>query len=758
MKINDIKKRGLVIWSVFSLCFSLPTYSNVQPALGEFNKTMEISFLLDQIRPFSFKESIIHELEWTELALHDTLAQINKTITSFGPWGIGRAIVPTANPELIKANQKRLQSIINRPKALESIKQALGTIKNNEEAILLYYKDSQFHHDVKKLYYGIFQNYLNHNQFALDAAFLVDFGKTTFAITAPLGMQGIFDLMISSNLKEDEFNINQRVKYLMNSNSKQTLFDRFKGWLTGKKETFSLDQYNSMVQSASEDLAQYKQRCEEKISNNAQLLDELRKYPGQNSLEHAKLEEFLDQDISKPKLATFLSGIKKGLMGPIRGHDPRHNLFNNEGFKKDVLTAPGNNLFKVLFFGDASAGDKYTFLNEGFDVPKPLAAMVVAMATIGLDVQLFLQLKNAYGNLQFMWSTPEKLAHELKSIAEFIDACKIIAASAEGIDELSSWQPMTQLKKLLHTHAVSLKMHKLIDLLDEIKKQANSPLYSRGRILLAHQLMTEVKFELLSFLESIAHIDAFISFATLMNNATQERPWCFVEFIDHQKPAVHLDGFWLPILNNEIVLNSITWGMHDKAHKIILTGPNGGGKSTIMKAICYQIIFAQSYGIAPAQKAQMTLFKGLKTAFNPQEDLKQGLSTFMAQKQRMNELMQCIEDDAAGFTLIAVDEPYRGTVESTSQKLVYDFCSKIAKQEHCMLMMATHFELPTTLELQTGGLFANYQCEFVQTDDGKLIRTYKLQPGAAYWWFHDDQMRSLYLQHLEEAIAIGSSK
>ena len=69
--------------------------------------------------------------------------------------------------------------------------------------------------------------------------------------------------------------------------------------------------------------------------------------------------------------------------------------------------------------------------------------------------------------------------------------------------------------------------------------------------------------------------------------------------------------------------------------------------------------------------------------------------------------------------------------------------------DQVMMMMATHFEKPTQLATSLPAYYANYQCEFIKTDDGRLQRTYKLLPGAALWWFHDDAMRSMYIDCLE---------
>lgn len=443
------------------------------------------------------------------------------------------------------------------------------------------------------------------------------------------------------------------------------------------------------------------------------------------------------------KKDSWLVKIKKGFYAPIISHIPWPvNLADN---KERMLMRkfPTN----YLVANNNSMGDAIAIYTEGFNYPQWLATLFAAGYVLVTDLHAGYMLKSGFDQLKAAWSMPDQLKVELIKVAHFMHALEKMFTVAKQSEFLSSFDSIKHLDELFNGSNKSFAS--LLFHLREIRN-AESVFYSRGRTLLVHKLLHDIKNELIPFMNDIAYIDALLSVATTYKERSESYPWTFATFIDEKEPIIALKDFWLPFINNaHVVLNSISLGGQEK-NKVILTGPNGGGKSTIMKAIVYQIIFAQSWGIVPAGDAQMGFFTGVRTALNPQEDIQRKLSTFMAQKLRMEEIASFIKSATADDNFfVAIDEPFRGTVEYESQKRVYAFACDIAFNKQTTLVMATHFEKPTQLEVEFPSSYINYQCEFMKTADNKLQRTYKLLPGAALWWFHDDAMRSLYIDCLE---------
>lgn len=596
---------------------------------------------------------IIQDNEWRELLLDEAIAALDSTLTGFGHLALKQSCMPIADRNEIIKRQSRLKRILQDEEIYAAFADDLQKIAKCQQPLLNYYQDHcQLHTEAKKLYFSIFPETLNNNQYALDASFMVDCGKVAAMIAGFLGAQA-----------------------------------------TIKK--LSLDQDESQAQ-------------------------EYRKIKGS----FINAEHWGSDPLSMQELVT--------------------------GFTKEAQPYS----FKTALID----GFWYPFIQNKKSIDRLLDHQkhssvglgLEAAGFIGFNAQIGIGLYGMYKQLRESWSKPNELATQLRTVSQFFYAAADIAKCAEKHPELSEWDAIIKLKNLANAAGTSDQLKQLMNLLQGIEHDTSFIWYSRGRILLAHKLLTDVAHELIPYIHAIGEIDACMSCVRLIKHASPEKPWSFAVFDDSSTPIIESNDFWLPLIpSGNVVLNSISCGRNNPI-KIVLTGPNGGGKSTIMKSLAYQVVFAQSWGIVPARSTHLTIFNKLRTGFNPQEDTKRGLSSFMAQRERMEQLLD-IASDASDNIFVLVDEPYRGTVETTAQKLVFEFGKKMASSAKTMLVLATHFELPTTLSSIAGNAYSNYQCEFVRTAQGRLERSYKLLPGVATWWFHDDAMRSLYLDCLDDA-------
>lgn len=277
--------------------------------------------------------------------------------------------------------------------------------------------------------------------------------------------------------------------------------------------------------------------------------------------------------------------------------------------------------------------------------------------------------------------------------------------------------------------------------------QKSDYLYSRGHVLTMHQNIKRVKRLLVPLLQSIALLDAYCSIAQLYKESQEKDVvFSFPEFIDSPMPLIQYSDAWLPLLqSDEAVTNNLFLG-GDKPGKMVITGPNGGGKSTILKTYGVAAVLAQSWCIVPAQRAQQTLFTAIRTSLAPHEDLGQGLSTFMAEKKVMLQLLDDIrESDKRHPLLVLIDEPYKGTVEDESAKRIYQFGKDIAGYSQALIGIATHVRKPMMLECDTDGIFGNYQVIINELSLGVFERLFKLEQGPAMWWFEDSDQRSRFI-------------
>lgn len=470
----------------------------------------------------------------------------------------------------------------------------------------------------------------------------------------------------------------------------------------------------------------------------------------------------------------LFSNVKELITTPFRNHNISHLLLKERDKKGNLFRLDrclGNKekgiepdkAERKYVIDKGSLGDRWTLWSAVsrewigdskwfWWLEKPVAGFCTVLQTAASDAIILFALKSSYDKAKSIWGTMESLKKQVRQVANLSQTLDDISFVINCHKCLADWDELAPLQTIIDSRDSSDKLNQLLELLNNASTFDGGGLkhiYSRGNVLLAHSLLREVKEELIPVLQSVAYLDAQLSVVDLFKEyENTDTPFCFAEFVDTDYASIELDDFWLPLTySDSIITNSLCMGA-DTPNKIILTGPNGGGKSTVLKACCHAVLLGQSLGIVPAKKAKFSRFTGLKTTLNPQEDLSKGLSTFMAEKKRMQEIQAFIDGASVHDRyLIAADELYRGTIEKESAKSVCQFGKNIAGYKHIGLMIATHLEKPTELEKETG-TFANYQMEHAQTRAGDLKRTFKLIPGAAHWWFDDEAMREAFIDSL----------
>ena len=252
-----------------------------------------------------------------------------------------------------------------------------------------------------------------------------------------------------------------------------------------------------------------------------------------------------------------------------------------------------------------------------------------------------------------------------------------------------------------------------------------------GRVLAAHQLMKELKNEFAEFMPIVGKVDAHVSIAKLYQDYehTPAR-YCFPEFIQSEKPYLRVVDFWNPMIDPQIVVtNSIEFG-NKNPNNIILTGPNTGGKSTVIKSVVIDILLAQTLGIAPAQQLVFTPFAVINCSMNIADDISSGTSLFKAEVLRAKLFVERIKNLTSGqFAFTVMDEVFSGTSPKEGEEAAYLFTERLGCFDNSMCSVATHF--PKLPDLEQESSFKNYQVTIFRAEDGSLIRPFKLEEGKS---------------------------
>lgn len=224
----------------------------------------------------------------------------------------------------------------------------------------------------------------------------------------------------------------------------------------------------------------------------------------------------------------------------------------------------------------------------------------------------------------------------------------------------------------------------------------------------------------------IAELDTYHAIATKMLEAKNSKDkFCFVNFIDQEKPCVKTQGFW-----NVLVKDAVPSDLCESKH-IILTGPNAGGKTTAIRALLQNIILGQSYGVAAATTFEFTMFDVIHSYLNISDDISKKLSLFASEVKRAQDILQVIKSlESHKKYFFALDELFTGTVAEDGEKCAYEFVKRIAEFPGVQFVYATHFNKLKELGNNSSAC-ANYKVDApTKNAAGKLVYPYTLSKGA----------------------------
>ena len=253
-----------------------------------------------------------------------------------------------------------------------------------------------------------------------------------------------------------------------------------------------------------------------------------------------------------------------------------------------------------------------------------------------------------------------------------------------------------------------------------------------ARVLATYRLIDLHKEKFFNPIMAIAELDTYLSLARLYKQA-QGKPntFSFPQYLQTNKPCIDLTNFWNPAVGGNAVANSLTLGLHNHPKDIIITGPNAGGKSTLMRALIYTLLMGQSYGIVPAQEgdaqACFTPFANIRAYLNITDDPAKERSLFQVSIQRAQELLQSAEQATPqAFSLTLFDELYNGTKPEIAESLAFGTLKYLSTLAHNSCIASTHFPCVEKLQESTGTSFAYYKLASRNSTETR----HKLLPGV----------------------------
>jgi hypothetical protein len=231
----------------------------------------------------------------------------------------------------------------------------------------------------------------------------------------------------------------------------------------------------------------------------------------------------------------------------------------------------------------------------------------------------------------------------------------------------------------------------------------------------------------------LAALGDFEALAALAALAHDNPGWAFPELVEEPEPRLAARGLGHPLIRPDACVgNDVAVG--PPGTFLLVTGSNMSGKSTLLRAIGMNVVLAQAGGPVCAAALRVPPL-ALASSMRVQDSLEQGVSYFMAELQRLKEVVDIAEQAGqAGerTPLFLLDEILHGT--NTTER-------QIAARRiilHLLSLGATGAVSTHDLALADAPEFAlisqpvHFTEQFTRGADGlSMTFDYRLRPGIA---------------------------
>src|SRR6202163_2566157 len=171
--------------------------------------------------------------------------------------------------------------------------------------------------------------------------------------------------------------------------------------------------------------------------------------------------------------------------------------------------------------------------------------------------------------------------------------------------------------------------------------------------------------------------------------------------------------------NRAIVPMSLALGGDERV--LVISGPNTGGKTVVLKTTGIAVLSAQSGIPVAAQRAVLPMFDRVLVDIGDEQSIAADLSTFSAHMLNLKSMLQA----ATPQSLVLVDEMGTGTAPEEGAALAVALLDEF-RATNCIVLATTHHDRLKTYASTTPGV-VNAAVEF---DDVNLRPTYRLMVGV----------------------------
>ncbi|CAI9100302.1 OLC1v1037275C1 [Oldenlandia corymbosa var. corymbosa] len=230
-------------------------------------------------------------------------------------------------------------------------------------------------------------------------------------------------------------------------------------------------------------------------------------------------------------------------------------------------------------------------------------------------------------------------------------------------------------------------------------------------------------------------------------------------------PILSMKGLWHPYALGASgglpVPNDLHLGVNEDIYNpctLLLTGPNMGGKSTLLRATCLAVILAQLGCYVPCETCVLSLVDIVFTRLGATDRIMTGESTFYIECTETAAVLQNATQDS----LVLLDELGRGTSTFDGYAIAYAVLRHLVETVNCRLLFATHYH-PLTKEFGSHPrvILKHMACAFKKLSESsclgeqELVFLYRLASGPCPESYG---MQVARMAGIPEVVVLGASQ
>lgn len=239
-------------------------------------------------------------------------------------------------------------------------------------------------------------------------------------------------------------------------------------------------------------------------------------------------------------------------------------------------------------------------------------------------------------------------------------------------------------------------------------------------IYFGHFLLYRFKSAVQELIDIYSRLDAWYSMA----RAIREFRLTLPVFVESPQPVINARGLYHTLLPKPVAYDVLL----DTRHNFLfLTGANMAGKSTFIKSVGAAVYLAHLGMGVPAEQMELTLFDGILSNINVEDNVAKGESYFFNEVQRIKNTITQINNGKKWLVLI--DELFKGTNVQDAMKCSDAVIRGLIKIPNSLFILSTHlYEIGDGLRVFPNILFRYFE---TNVSEDQLEFSYQLKEGIS---------------------------